>query len=424
MKDNRLYNLLRSGFVRSTLMLMSGSMLAQLLAVCISPIMTRIYSAEAIGEYTLILTAVSIFGTVICLKYDAAVVLEESENRVYALLKLSVLVTLLASLLAAVGYAVYCYVTAALTISFWEVMAWVFVLLVATGLGNILVSFNNRNKEYKLITSVNVVREVGRDVTLVGLGLLKLGSLGLLISQTVSLALGLNRQSRSLKEKKVRWSIIGVSEMKEVAVEHYKQPVYSVPANFINNLSYSALNIMVSELFGLTELAYYSMSFRMLGLPLTLVSANMSKVFFERASREYEKEGDCRKSFLMTTALLSAVAVPMVALLLWLAPGLFSIFFGSEWVAAGRYVQILAPMFGIRMVVSALTPAMSIFRKQNIELLVQVLFLVSSVIIYLFAGVNMGIAEFLIWISAAYSVIYIFYYIIMLILCRKGEKNG
>lgn len=425
MKKKEFINIVKKGsFIKSTLTLMSGSIIAQMMAVMISPALTRLYSEKEIGEYTLILTAVSMFGSVICLRYDMSIVPEEDESKVFVLIKLSFIIAAILSMLIGMGYALYCFCENNLEMNSGLVFFWVSILLFFTGAGQILIAHNNRYKEYKLITSVSIIREVGRDITLIVLGLLRFGTVGLLISQVISVFLGLNRQSASLRKKKIVWKNISNAEMKVAIKKYISQPLYSVPANFINSFSYSVLNLLVGNLFGMSELAYYSMSYRMLGVPLTLVGTNMSRVFFERASREYEQKKSFRKTLLFTTVLLAIVAIPMVIVLLVFAPRLFSIFFGSSWGKAGEYVRILAPMFGIRLVISALTPAMIIVRKQNLELIMQSLFLLVIGVVYILFKDSNDIGMFLTGISGAFSLVYLFYYVVILIYSKNKEDKS
>ena len=401
-------------FIRSSLTLMSGSVVAQIFAVCFSPVITRLYSEVEIGEYTLVLTAVSMFGSVICLRYDMAIVPENDERNVYSLIKLCTILSFIFSLFVSVGYSIYSeYKGNIENLSPVSIACWTAILLFFTGLGNILLAYNNRNKEYQLITSIHIIREVGRDVSLSALGCLRTGTLGLLCSQIVSVGLGLKKQSEFLRSKHIKWHDISFREMRLVAEKHKNQPIFSAPASFLNSFSYSLLNLCILNLYGVKQLAYYSMSFRMLWLPLALVINNMSKIFFEKASREYESRGEFRKVFLMTTVLSLIIAVPMVLLLMLFAPMLFGIFFGEPWRVSGEFVRYLAPMFGIRLVVSALSPTMTIIQKQNWDFYIQIMFLLAAICTYCVCKNNWGIEFFLILISAAYSVVYVVYYIYM-----------
>lgn len=401
---------------------MSGSLIAQLLAICVSPIMTRIYTEEQIGEYTLILTAVSMFGSVICGRYDLSIVSEPKNENVFPLIKLSFIVTLVLSAVVSLGYTIYYVLLEETTLNYLSAFFWIFVLLLFTGIGQILISYNNRCQEYSLMTSVQIVREVGRDLSLIVLGLFKTGVFGLLISQCLSVFLGLKRQATGLQKEFGKVIHCTNKQLREVGRIHKNQLLYSVLASFANSFSYSALNLFVSSLFGVKELAYYSMSFRMLGLPLQLLSVNVSKVFFENASRDYDKKGSFRKVFVQTSLLLSLCSIVMVFVLMLWAPSLFKIFFGEGWEQAGVYVRYLAPMFGIRLVVGALTPTITICKKQNWELTLQVLFLLSAVLCYSLARNQGSIKLFLIAISVTYSIVYLIYYIVMLKLSEKKEN--
>lgn len=404
---------MKSNFLKASVTLISGSILTQILAVLVSPVMTRIYSEAEIGEYTLILTAVSMFGAVVCGRYDMSIVAEENEKNVFSLIKLSFVLTLIISFLVSIGYTFYYSTLKETTLNWRSSFFWIFLLLFFTGIGNILIAYNNRYQEYKLMTSVQIVREVGRDVTLIFLGILKCGTLGLLISQGISVFLGLNRQAKKLKKNIKEIFGCKLLDIKKVARSHIKQPLYSVPASFANSFSYSALNLFISGLFGIETLAYYSMSFRMLGLPLNLLSVNVSKVFFEKAAREYDEKKNFRKSYLQTSFLLLLIAIPMVVCLMVFAPLLFEIFFGKGWGRAGYYVRYLAPMFGIRLVVSAVSPTMIICKKQNWELVLQSLFIAASVFVYIVCKNKYGIDIFLKLISILYSIIYSIYFIAM-----------
>ena len=83
--QNLMKRLYKNSFFRSIATLMSGTIIAQVISFAISPLMTRLYSEEQIGEYTLLLTVVTMFGSVICGRYDMAIVGESDEKGMYGL---------------------------------------------------------------------------------------------------------------------------------------------------------------------------------------------------------------------------------------------------------------------------------------------------------------------------------------------------
>nr|WP_315362835.1 oligosaccharide flippase family protein [Cytobacillus firmus] len=404
--------LVRSNFIKSITVLTSGSIIAQIITLIASPVMTRLYTPDEIGMYTLIITVISMFSGVICGRYDMAIVSEKSEENVFALIKLSFLISLCSSIFVSLGFSLYYEKFNTGNQSY--MFLFVFVLLLTAGIGLILNAFNNRNKEYNLMTTVLVFRTFMQNITMIVFGLIKVGSIGLILSQLIGQVFGLRKQGRAINKYLGEIKSISKNKLLLVAKLHFKQPIYSVPAIFANSFSYSSINFFVGHLFGLTNLAYYFMSYRILGMPLTVISNNVSRVFFQEASREFDMSYQYKKTFLKTSIFLTIIAIPMVICMYFLAPPLFEWFFGEGWGEAGVFVKILAPMFGIRFIVSPLTTGMIISGKQSFEFAIQILFLIFSIFGYIVVLIaKLTIYQYLTFISIAFSLVYIVYYLIL-----------
>ncbi len=420
---NIIKRVINNKFFRSIATLMSGTIIAQIISFMISPLMTRLYTEEQIGEYTLFLTAVTMFGSVICGRYDMAIVSEKDHKGMFSLIKLSFVITMILSVAVSLGYSIYFCSSDSTQRGFAEIFPWIVAFLLITGFLNIVHSYNNRHQDYKLMATSSVTKEIGKATTIVGFGVLHLGTLGLLISYLFSGVLELWQQAKRLKSNIFEIKKITTHDLKSVAKKHIRQPVYSVPASFANSFSYAIINIFVDALFGTVTLAYYSMSFRMLGIPLSLISNSTSKAYFEKATREYDQTGGFRKTFMQTSLFLLVLAIPMTVALMIFAPWAFELFFGDGWGVSGEYVRYLAPMFGIRLIVSPLTPTMIICNKQKMELIIQVLFVAASCGAYLLGRYAKSVELFLISVTFLFAMVYMLYYFYMLKLSFKKEKQ-
>lgn len=416
--------ILNSNFIKSTFQLAMGSILAQMITIICSPIVTRLFSVEDMGTYALLLTISSIFGSVINGKYDYAIVSTSEDKDVYPLIGTSIMVSVLFSILISLGLTVYLFFKPTL----WnELGLWIYLsilILFVTGIANVLVSYNNRMKEYKLISEVYVLRTTIQNILLVLSGFLSLGAISMMMSQFIGSLFGIRAQSKSLSkdENATFTSLFSRKKIKEIILKYKRFPIYSVPANLVNNLSYSVLNFFISGLFGLKVLGFYSMTYRILGLPLSLISVNVSKVFFRDAAEEVKETDSFQNALKKSSYLLLSLAIPMFLVLYFAGPILFKIFFGPEWFVAGEYAKILSPMFSIRLILGALTPAFIVRGKQSMELFFQMLFLVSSVLCYVVAlMLSLDIMMFLKMYSIINSVIYILLYFVIFKLSR-GEK--
>ena len=119
------------------------------------------------------------------------------------------------------------------------------------------------------------------------------------------------------------------------------------------------------------ETGFYSISTKILGLPLALISGNVSKVYMEEAAKEYNATGKFSKAFNKTFLFLSIIAVPMFFAMYFLAPPVCAWIFGADWIVAGEYIRVLSIMFTMRLVATALSPGLYVCRKQLAEFFVQ-----------------------------------------------------
>jgi O-antigen/teichoic acid export membrane protein len=408
---------------KSILVLASGSLIAQLITVITAPFLTRLFTAEDIGVYSYVLSIATIFMSVINGRYDMSIVTEKEEKRVYPLIKLSLLICFFASLIITVGYIIYINFFSKEYIDYLYTAAYMFVLLLTYGILNVLTSYNNRKKEYKIMTSVYVIRTSCQNIGAIFMGLLNMGISGLLFPYALGQLMGINKQAKSLKPHIIDIKNVKTSEMVEVLKLHYKQPMFSAPALLANSFSYSSITLFIGALFGMSIVGYYSISVRLLGLPLSIISGNVSKVFFESASREYNETSQFYESFKKTVLFQVILAIPMVIGMMAFAPKVFSLVFGEEWEIAGKYVVILAPMFGLRFIVSSISPGMIIANKQNSELILQIVFLVASIISFGIAKIGeLSIENYLICISVLFSFSYIGFLLAVLKYSKQNKK--
>lgn len=399
-------------YLKSVSVLFSGALISQLIVVFSSPIITRIYSAENIGVYTYILSITQMFMAVICGRYDMSIVTEEDEERVFLLIKLSLIITVFISATVSIAVGLLYYFSFLQSSNLQNMMFMIFPILFSYGVINTLSSYNNRKKEYDLISKASIVRAAGQNIGAILLGLWQPAAFALILSYTIGQFLGVNLQSRSLRGRFSEIVSGKRTSVLNVAKNHYRQPVFSAPALFINSLSYSTIALFIQNLYGYSNVGYYSISVRILGLPLALISGNIARVFYQEAADEYRKTKQFWLSYKKSLVVLTLIAVPMIGTLAIFAPWASRVFFGKGWETAGYYIRVLTPMFIFRFVGTALTPGLQVCKKQSMELFLQLLLLASSVVSYFYASiVHASIYEFLnlvSWSKAAVFLLFIF----------------
>lgn len=402
--------------------LISGTILAQVIGILLSPIITRLYTPEQMGIYTIITTAISLFGPIVCLKYDMGIIVSSSEEEEYALIKLSLIISVFSSFIFSIVYVIFC-VRSENVLFILFVSISICTLLICYGINNILISFNNKNSQYTLISSVTIIKSWVNNILMLIGGLVKVGILGLVVSQVLGYLSGVKRQSTILLENRKKLKEINFNKIKKVLIKYKKQAIYNTPSAFSTALIYSSINIFINLKYSVEILGLYSLSYRVLGIPFSLISANIARIFFDYASNELKEEGKFDKIFIKVSLIISIIVIPIMLFLALIAPQLFSLVFGEKWYGAGVFVRLLTPMFTIRLIVESLTTSFIISDKQQIELLFYIFLLFGEILIYLLVFIcDFNINVLLILISVLYVSVYMAIYIYMLKISRIEYK--
>lgn len=400
---------IKGTFIKNIILLSSGSLFAQFINFVSAPFMTRLFSVDEIGLFTYIISIAYLFAPVICLRYESAIVLEEDENNVYALVK--VCLTICVFLSAIIGG---CYFLYFFYYGRFDVIGYVCViafLLIVSGISLVLNSYNTREQRYEILTKVPVYRALANMVSMMFLGIYTHSANGLICSHTISQIVGLWDQGKKLFRD--RFIVIGISleNMKDVVQKYKGFPLYSVPAIFFNNCAYLSMNFFIADLYGMKELAYYAVSYRILGVPLSVISYNIGNVFFERASKDYAETGSFSSIYQKTFLLLCVLCVPVIGGIYFIAPWFCELYFGQEWYIAGLYVQIMCIMYASRFIFAPLTAGIFVLKRNKVEMCCQLCFLLISLGIYFAAKLitMIDIKTFLLIDSIGFAIVYMLF---------------
>lgn len=402
-----------SEFNRNVAKVFSGTLLAQLIAIGISPILTRIYTPEDFSNLALYISVVSILSVIATLKYDKAIILPKDDKKALALIVISAFFTLL---VGAIFFLLY-FFSEDYIIKVFKVEgigAWLIfvpITILARALYTILNTWFNRQKEYTVL-SKNRVFTSGTNG---GLKILfqvvgKLGAFGLVLSEAISQIASLCLFGFKFFKK----NLLAIKQLSKrdiiVSAKEYKSfPIYSLPADFLNIFSRELPVLLLSGYFGAGTVGFYMLTKRTMDAPFTLLSTSILEVFKQQATEDYHKYGNCEDIFLSTLKKLILISIIPFSILYFIAPTLFSIVFGPEWIIAGEYAQILVIMYFFKFTCSPLSYVFYITDNLKIDLVLNVFIII---IIYsalylshlIFESPQISILCF----SISYSIIYIF----------------
>lgn len=152
-------------------------------------------------------------------------------------------------------------------------------------------------------------------------------------------------------------------ETKALFLENKNQLVYSTPSILLNSLSFSVVVFFIGILYTNTEVGIYGMAIRVLGIPVTIISLGLSKIFMQQANDYYIERGNFRNLLLKFSSTLVIVSIILYVPLYLFSEELVNILLGHSWVDAITVIKIVIPLFVIRLIVS--TVSLSVIVLQN-----------------------------------------------------------
>lgn len=401
-------------FTKNILIIFSGSVMAQFLPLIAMPFLSRLYSPSEYGVFGLYLSIGTIISAVATLRYSHAIQISKSIHDSFLLLRFCIVLIAAFSMLTLIVLSVF-YFSFSDLLGIDKIGKIVFTLplfVLFSGLNEVLLIWLNRNKNFKYISYNRILNStINITVSLLWALIIDHSSkgliFGLLSGQMISTLFMFHK---SHKESRFHISFDRVV-LKNILYEFKHFPIYSLPSDLINVVTNQLPVLLLSKFGTVTEVGYYNMSNRILGLPTFFISSSIGEVFRQRATEDFHKNGSCLPIFNSTFKMLGLLGILPFLIVGLFGPWLFSFFLGEEWKEAGEYSQIFAVLFYLRFIVSPLTYTFYIAGKQKTDFFVHILMLVGTVIPFYYGLIiEKNIIMSLIIFSVSYSMIYILYF--------------
>ena len=404
----------KSEFSRNVLTLMTGTTVSQTIPIAISPILTRIYTPDDFGVLALFFAITSIFGYIATARYDMAVMLPEEDDDALNIVILGFILSSIISFILFIFVYLFNHQICVLLNNF-SIAPWLYfvpIVVFFMGTFNMLNIYNTRLKNYRTIAKANIHKSLVMSGTQLLIGVVKTGASGLILGEGLArIAANMRLFKNATKDKDLK-TIISKQKMIFLAKKYIKFPKFSLFASLVSVSSIQLANIIISSLFGATVLGFYYFSQRMLGVPISLISSAVGQVFFQQASAEKTETGKATLSYNATLKKMLIIGIPIFTVLFFIVEDIFAFVFGEEWRIAGKYTQIILPLFFIRFVAMPLMFIAPLFEKQKIELVFQfVLFILYMSILFISNYLKLSFENYLIintFVIGAYYIGYMF----------------
>ncbi len=349
-----------------------GTLISQIILVFLTPIITRIYDPAMYGIASTFIAVTNIFLVICCFRYEQAIMLPEDNRDAVSLFFACVLILSIFSIVLIPICLIFGdLITSLLHLS--ELQSYLFLLpivLFVGGLSLLLKFWNLRKKRFGIQATTQVVQYVVYPGCQIGLGVSGFTTAGSLIlsdlfAKISCVGVYLYRLVRD--DAKMFSCGISLNHIWSQLLKYKKFPLINTWAELLYCLSWQLPVLLLSAFFSSDIAGQYSLAYRTLLLPLSLVGSSIGMVLFQRASVAVHNGtlGPLVEDIVVLIFTISALPLLVIGIL---GPDIFSIIFSSQWELAGTFVQILSIWMIIWFVASPLMNLINVLGIQGFGL--------------------------------------------------------
>jgi len=347
---------LKSELLRSATVLISGTLIAQLISILLQPLLRRLFTPEAFGIYSVYLSLVGIIVIASALRYDDAIVLPKHDKESTNLLGLSLLINII------INTSIFIILLSARNsvISFRNLPEnFPASLLVLIPVGAFLFSMYGslnawliRRKKYVAISVNKLVRRSMEGASQVGLALMKVPN-GLIYSDMIGQTANVATVAIQSKRYGLNLKLVSFTKLKYVFHKYSEFPKYNLVPALMSTCSYLLPPIFINKYFSPESAGFFDLSKLVLSIPLAFVAASLTSVILQKVSEKFNKKESFINELKPVVILVVLIAAAEILLIMLFGEGLFRFAFGKQWINSGSISRIMVWSFAINFIVAS-----------------------------------------------------------------------
>lgn len=406
----------KSKFAKNVLTLMTGTGVAQIIPLAISPLLTRLYSPNEFAIFAMYSAILAIFSVIACLRFEIAIPIPKEEKEAFELVLLAVISNIFFTILVSFFIAFF---TAQIgTITDHKLDGYLWMIPAGVFLSGGYAAFQywaTRKRNFSKVARTRVAQSLGCGFTQLGLGFYGYTPLGLLLGSLFQAGAGvISLGGLFFKDVKHLVKNIKLIDIKKTFIRYDKFPKYSTWEALANSAGIQIPVILIATYTIGGEAGFLMLAMRLMSTPMSLIGGAVSQVFLAEAPLKHQT-GELR-TFTLNTAwsLFKIGLIPILGIGV-LAPFLIPIIFGENWARAGDMITWMAPWFLMQFVTSPISMSLHIVNKQRTALILQIFGVVFRIIC-----VYVSMLYFDSYIVEAYAVSGLVFYVIYFLSVRKS----
>lgn len=348
--------LLKSELLRSVSVLITGTVIAQLISILLQPLLRRLFLPETFGTFSVYLSVVGIIAVIASLKYDDAIVLPKTDKESANVLFLSLfsnfvinLFLFLVILILGKRIIVFLNIPSSFPISI------LYLVPLSVFLFNTYQCFNYwliRKKKYYSVSLNKLIRRGSEGIFQIIFALLK-NAKGLIFSDIIGQSANVVTTIIQGFKNGFNCHYISVNKLRYVFKKYSDFPKYNLIPVLMSTCSFFLPPIFINKFYSSENAGYFDLSKLVLSIPLALIASSISNVLLQRVADKFNKE----KSFLEDIKQLLVIVIMICAVefvvIFFFGTGLFKVAFGATWGTSAEIAKIMVWSFMLNFFVSS-----------------------------------------------------------------------
>lgn len=416
-------------FLKNIFIVSSGNLISRLIVLLATPLITRLYTPEDYGVFSVFLSITAVLGSIATLRYAVAIPIATEEKNGISLLNLCFIITISLSLICTLFIFLFGnYFTEIYSIT--ELNPYLFLIpliLLGQGFYEALNNWAIRGKKFKLITRTKISQGISSTLIKVGFGYLALIPLGLFIGKIADTFSGIGSLLLSfLKEKPRFYKNFSWQKLKFVAVKYKKFPLIQTWSNLLMTLASQLPIFFVGVFYGSNVVGLFALAMAMISLPITLIGKSIAQVYYAEISNYGTKNP--QKIYDLTLSIMKnmlKISLFPVIILIIFGPWMFSLFFGFEWYDSGIYARYFSVNIILSLILIPIINIFNVYEKQEVQLklnIIRVIFV--AIVFYICHYLDFNAKSAIIFYSLFMAIFSAYIMVTILKIVKKSISNN
>ncbi len=426
---SNLKKLIHSDFAKNIAWLTGGTAISQAITILASVVITRLYSDEDFGVFTLYVSILSVLLIVSSLKLEQAIPITSKPRSTMNLVALNFMILLMTSIILLIISLFF-----SKLISDWldvpKIEKYIFLIPIGVFFGgsySILYQWALKEKVFKLITRTKITQGVGLSIGKIGIGLIKATPFGLIFGHIIGKSSGVFSLARIFYRKnKDNFNLISKHGMSSMFHRFKQFPLLTLPAQLLSTGGLQLPVFLITAHYGVDTVGQFGLSEMIVGLPVVLIGTAVGDVFYAEVAENGKRNPEkiLRLSNKLILKLIALGVFPMVVLLFF-GPFLFTFVFGENWQLAGELAQVLGVLAFFRLVFTPVSRVYILYERHLAELLFNMFRITVVVASFGIAKIfDLEVINAVIIYAVGMSIVYFFIYLYAQLIIKQQIKIG